>query len=293
MTNVTRLPESKLDLRIAPDGTKTGVCNLISVAAFSWDNSSDLTLSSSSSSESSSLSKTEKNYSLSKSSYENSFAVALAIQHLNQGDGTIVDAVNGLNETCNIEFVAEFIDTQSDAVTAAKRVNRRISREPIEEESNSTYEDDPCGFLGATAGGAETEQISVVTNILGYPMVSGVSLDTSLDHESNYPKFARTIPSNEGPAKAYVRYVVEKLNSEFLVILNYDDQYTNDLANRYVPVNEAEISLSLSLSLSDEGIVSVEAISLSVVFFQFFRFLFILRSLTSFSFIFDQHPKRG
>jgi ABC-type branched-subunit amino acid transport system substrate-binding protein len=196
---------------------------LISVAAFSWDNCSS--------------SESEKNYSLSKSSYENSFAVALSIQHLNQGDGTIVDAVNGLNETCNMKFVTEFIDTQSDAVTAAKMVSKRILQT---QENDSTYEYDPCGFLGATASGAETEQISVVTNTLGYPMVSGISLDTSLDHESNYPKFARTIPSNEGPAKAFVKYVVEKLDSEFLVILNYDDLYTNDLANRYVPVNEAE-----------------------------------------------------
>jgi hypothetical protein len=176
-------------------------------------------------------SKSEKNYALSKSSYENSFAVALAIQHLNQGDGTIVDAVNGLNETCNIEFVVEFIDTQSDSVTAAKRVSKRILHTL---ENDSTYEYNPCGFLGATGGDAETEQMSVVTNLMGYPIVSGMSLDTSFDHESNYPKFARTITSNEGPAEAFVKYVVDKLDSEFLVILNSDDQYINDLANRWV-----------------------------------------------------------
>jgi len=215
MSNATHSPRSnKLDVRVAPDGTKKGVCNLISISPFSVVNSE---------------SASAANYSLNSRSYENAFAIALAIKHLNEGDGSIIEAVEGLKDKCNIDFVGEFIDTEDDAVTAARRVYRRL------QESNSdvtTHEYAPCAFIGATCSNEESAQTSVVANLDGYSMVSGMSTGTALDHETNYPKFARTIPSSVGPAGAFVRYVVDKLGHKFLVILNSDDEFSNDYASK-------------------------------------------------------------
>ena len=38
---------------------------------------------------------------------EGALAVALAIQHLNTGDGSVIPEVQGLNEKCNVRFTAE------------------------------------------------------------------------------------------------------------------------------------------------------------------------------------------
>ena len=44
--------------------------------------------------------------------YEAAVATALAINHLNEGDGTLVREVDGLNERCNIRFTTEYIGTK-------------------------------------------------------------------------------------------------------------------------------------------------------------------------------------
>ena len=44
--------------------------------------------------------------------YEAAIATALAINHLNEGDGTLVREVDGLNERCNIRFTTEYIGTK-------------------------------------------------------------------------------------------------------------------------------------------------------------------------------------
>ncbi|MGK3739555.1 MAG: hypothetical protein ACI8RD_004417 [Bacillariaceae sp.] len=41
--------------------------------------------------------------------YETAIAIALAIDHLNQGNGTLVEDVDGLNQRCNIRFSTEYI----------------------------------------------------------------------------------------------------------------------------------------------------------------------------------------
>ena len=43
---------------------------------------------------------------------EGSLAVALAIQHLNTGDGSVIPQVEGLNDNCNIRFTLELFDSE-------------------------------------------------------------------------------------------------------------------------------------------------------------------------------------
>lgn len=66
-------------------------------------------------------------------------AIALAMEHLNTGNGSIIPEIGGLNATCNIRFVAEFIDTAGDVRATLLPLNEILSRDVYQ----------PCAFIGA------------------------------------------------------------------------------------------------------------------------------------------------
>lgn len=201
-----------LEVREAPDGSQRAVCNLLVLSQFSVPDSS-----------------TGDSHSLNPSSYENSFAIELAIQHLNQRNGTIVRELGTL-EACDIDFEADYIDTKDDAVTASRQVASRILL-PGEKDGEPGSRNEPCALIGATSSFSESIQTSVLVNIRGYPFVSGMNHLMPLAHESNFPRFARTIPGNHGPASALVRYANEVLRYEekqYLVFLRANTDHSND-----------------------------------------------------------------
>ena len=198
---------NRLDVKIAPDGTKRVICNLIAFSQFSVPSSN---------------ASSAINLSLNPSNYENAFAIDLAIRHLNERNASIIKDIENIDGTCEIEFVGEYIDTEDDAVTAAKRVTSRIDSPETEEQFR------PCALIGATSSFSESIQTSIVANMKGYAIVSGMNHGTLLSHKKNYPRFARTIPSNFGPASALVRYAHEELGYRYLVILRANTNHSND-----------------------------------------------------------------
>eukprot|EP00535_Pseudo-nitzschia_heimii_P010062 CAMPEP_0197181248 /NCGR_PEP_ID=MMETSP1423-20130617/5594_1 /TAXON_ID=476441 /ORGANISM="Pseudo-nitzschia heimii, Strain UNC1101" /LENGTH=781 /DNA_ID=CAMNT_0042631469 /DNA_START=174 /DNA_END=2519 /DNA_ORIENTATION=+ len=129
-----------------------------------------------------------------------------------------VKEIESLNDTCSIGFTGKYIDTEDDAVVASKQVMARL-----------TAGERVCAFIGATPSYSESIQTSVIANIFGNSMISGMSVASTLDHPTNYPRFARTIPSTYGPMSAFVKYAHEKLKYKFLVILSHDDVHSTDL----------------------------------------------------------------
>ena len=200
--------DNRLDVREDADGTKRAVCNLITFAQFSVP------------SKTISLEQVD-NLSLNPSNYENAFAIDLAIRHLNERNGSIIKEIEAMSGACEIEFVGEYIDTEDDAVTAARRVASRLDQT----ESGSN----PCALIGATSSFSESIQTSVVANMKGYSVVSGMNHGIILSHKNNFPRFVRTLPSNLGPANALIRYMHEELPSyRYLVILTANTQHSSD-----------------------------------------------------------------
>lgn len=74
--------------------------------------------------------------------FEDSHSIALAIQHLNTGDGSIVPELDGLNDRCPVRFTAEFADTEFVGGATLKHVVEQTSREDPTERL-------PCAFIGA------------------------------------------------------------------------------------------------------------------------------------------------
>ena len=152
--------------------------------------------------------------------FEDAAVIALAIQHLNAGDGTIVPEVEGLNDRCNVRFTTEFADTEFAGGVTLEHVVHQTSRQP------GTVDRIPCAFVGAYRS-AVSLPMSIVTGLLGYPQVSGASTSADLDDTSQYPLFGRTIPTDAGNAVPIIRYIREVLNVKHLAVINVNDAYGN------------------------------------------------------------------
>lgn len=94
---------------------------------------------------------------------EGGLAVALAIQHLNTGDGSVIPEVQGLNENCNVRFTAEYFDSEMSESRAVDQTIDILAREP-----GKVDEKLPCAFLG-NGRSAVTLPTSIITGLNGYP----------------------------------------------------------------------------------------------------------------------------
>jgi hypothetical protein len=188
--------------------------------------------------------------------YEQSFAIYLAIKHLNNGYGGIVQEVQGLNETCPIQFTIEYLETHGLVDDAVRKVLNRLdytglnkTTPTVSTSSNSSSNNNdiitqlqsaitssllpPCAFLGGIYS-AVSQHTSVITGLEDLPQVSGDSTSIELDNKQRYPKFARTIPSVGGSSYAIIDYLVQRMDimatSPYLVILNINTPYGNEFA---------------------------------------------------------------
>jgi hypothetical protein len=110
-------------------------------------------------------------------SMEHASAVALALQHLNTGNSSIVNSLREIRESmCSeLTFTLEFIDTKGDPGVAIDEVFNFTER-TIENNGYRT----PCSFIGATRS-AVTIPAALVTGHKGYMELSGSSTGFQLD----------------------------------------------------------------------------------------------------------------
>lgn len=120
-----------------------------------------------------------------QSSFEAAIATALAVHHLNVGDGSIVPQLHGLNETCPVRFTIDFVDTAFQPGTGLRRLISRL------QQGVAGRRPPPCAFVGAFSS-AVSVPTSIVTGLQHFPQVSGVSTSTDLDDTTQFPNFART-----------------------------------------------------------------------------------------------------
>ena len=75
--------------------------------------------------------------------YASAFATALAVHHLNDGDGSIIPDVAGVRcNRNNIHFTLEYINTNMNLGTALMGLASRL------EEETPQHRPSPCVFLG-------------------------------------------------------------------------------------------------------------------------------------------------
>lgn len=181
-----------------------------------------------------------------KKNYEEGASIALAVQHLNAGDGSISREVQGLNERCNIRFTVEFEDTQYDGGRTVNHVIDVLNRDPATERA-------PCAFVGAYRSSISIPS-SLLTGLQRYPQVSGASTSSDLDNKGQYPYFARTVPSDAGNAVSIIQFLSNVLKIEHLAVININDAYGNNFIQglRAAAVNYAPMMKIHQASLDND-----------------------------------------
>jgi Receptor family ligand binding region len=154
--------------------------------------------------------------------FEAAATIALAAQHLNTGDGSIVPEVAGLDKRCKVRFTVEFADTQFSEGAALNHVITQTKR-----EVGSLSEQNPCAFIGAYRS-AVSIPTSIVTGLLGYPQISAASTSAELDDKSLFPLFGRTLPSDAGNSVPIVKFMHDILNINHLAVVNVNDSFGNN-----------------------------------------------------------------
>ena len=91
-------------------------------------------------------------------------AVYLAMEHLNNGDGSVIPEVEGLNKRCPIRFTTEMIDSKRSPAVAVDKAIEIISRE------NQTT----CALAGAGRSPV-TIPLAIISGIRDIPQISPLS----------------------------------------------------------------------------------------------------------------------
>lgn len=175
-------------------------------------------------------------------------ATVLALEHLNAGNGVVVDSVEGLNERCPIRFTSEFLDTENNKTTAMRQIIDIFSREPT---NNS-----PCAFLGNTFSEVSVAT-SVVTGIQDVLQISVTSSAAELDDKSTHPLFARLGPSSRRIAYPLLQFMYSHLEVRHFAIIA-----TNE-AGQYALASGMKDSESRFKGLQSIPIVTLPVVSTS------------------------------
>lgn len=199
--NVTREQGQLLDIlndQNVTDGIDLGLCHLLTIMPFTGEGAEPNVV-----------------------AYEAAIGVALAAQHLNVGDGSLITEVDGLDGRCNVRFTVEYADSKLDAGHALDEVVQRTDPQRINDGKRL-----PCAVIGSFRS-SESIPTSIVSGLRNYPQISGGSTSTDLDDKSVFPKFARTIPSEHGTTEAAIVYIRYQLGLKHMAVITINDVSSN------------------------------------------------------------------
>jgi len=155
-----------------------------------------------------------------KVTYQTYVAALLAIQHLNAGDGSVIQEIKEIRDKCNIYFTIEEIDTNGSKAVAVNHVIDLL-------ENRSRL---PCAFIGAYYSRVSIPT-AIFTGIKGYAQMSYISTSSTLDKKSLFPLFSRVIPSDSSTSIPLIKYLNERLNVEHIAIIYVNDDYGTTYMN--------------------------------------------------------------
>ena len=180
--------------------------------------------------------------------------IALAVQHLNEGNGSIIPDVQSLNQRCNIRFTLELIDTGLVENIAVDEVIRVTDRQwpPV------------CAFQGASRS-AVSMATATITGLRGYPQISAASTSPVLSNEDHaqqlYPLFGRTIPADDGIARPIIQHFHKILGINHVGVLYVNDPYGTAFARG---LHEAAAIDAPTMSIKSVEIAPIESSDESV-----------------------------
>jgi len=155
--------------------------------------------------------------------YKEVAAAFLAMHHFNNGIGTVVKELEGINKRCPIRLTGEVIDTSFRPTKAVQAVSSIIHRE----------ESKPCAFIGARSSDA-TAPSAVVSGVFGYPQMSYTATSPRLSDADDFPYFRRIIASDDEAAKAVVSFLTQVSRTTHVAILTVADVFGTSYNKNFV-----------------------------------------------------------
>jgi ABC-type branched-subunit amino acid transport system substrate-binding protein len=150
--------------------------------------------------------------------------VALALQHLNTGDGSVIKQVQDLHKRCNVKFTLEIKDDELDRAVAVKNTLEYLDRPPQDAQNRR-----PCAFLGARSSDF-TGRTAMLTSIQDYLHVGPLLFAPDLDDPNLFPLFARTSSTEHDTSVAFV-HLLNQWNIKRFAVINRNDAWGNELAD--------------------------------------------------------------
>lgn len=141
----------------------------------------------------------------------------LAMKHFNDRDPTVLPGLPDLLQDCDVQLTVDLRDTQFSPIEAARNLqdaqnSHKLSGTPL-----------PTALFG-DARSTVSQTIAILAGSYELPQISGSSTSASLDNKDTYPFFARTVPTNEGDAKALLIYL-ESLKVTHFGVIYIGDSY--------------------------------------------------------------------
>lgn len=152
--------------------------------------------------------------------YDGAVGVLMAMHHFNNGIGTIVDELEGINQKCSIRLTTENVDSMGwELVSTSILWNNTI---------NNGFDDATNPLMGALIGtttSTVTSAIASQTALFDLPQFSPSATSTLLDNPYEFPLFSRTIASDDATAARLTGYMQTELNVTYFGMIYVNDAY--------------------------------------------------------------------
>lgn len=151
--------------------------------------------------------------------YENALAIQLAIQHLNEGNGSLVPEVSDLRKTCPITFSVSFADSKRNQADAFN---------VMDELTRPSIEHGPCAIIGGFDSQV-SKVTALVSGLRGIPQISPGSSSTSLGDKATFPLFGRTVPDDSYGAEIFLQFLRDTMGIRHLFVIYESHPYTRSI----------------------------------------------------------------
>lgn len=152
------------------------------------------------------------------------FGAFLAVHHFNQRSNAVVPNLSSILVGCDLYLTLKVFDTQFSPHQTGKLLTKILTSDAPDDTTTIK----PTAVIGTTSSSTSATS-ATLTSALKIPQVSCCATSRSLNPLSQ-PFFGRTIPSNQGDARAMIAYL-SNLGVTHLGVLHVDNTYGREFAN--------------------------------------------------------------
>ena len=163
---------------------------------------------------------TELLYDTSDSGYDGAAAAILAMHHFNNGMGSVVDELEGINETCSIRLTTESVDTMGWELISTVTFLEDV----VVGDYYNASEPKMAAMVGTTTSKVSST-LAAQSSVFDLPQFSPSATSALLDNPYEYFYFGRTIASDDATSGRLTAFLKKELDVTYFGMIYVDDAY--------------------------------------------------------------------